>query len=274
MPEGHTIHRLARLQRASLAGQALSVDSPQGRFVQGAAELDGRVLTTVQAYGKHLFYRWGAPRGAPADETEVLHVHLGLFGRFRSFTGEAPPPTAGTRLRLVGDDVTVHLAGATTVELVTPPGEEALRARLGPDPLSRGARPEEARAALSRRRSPIGAALLDQRVLVGIGNVYRAEVLFLAGLHPDRPARDVTDAEFAVLWDLIVRQLRAGERSGRIVTVDPADVGVRSRSRVPSSERVYVYRRAGLPCRRCATTITSWASGGRTISACPTCQPR
>jgi endonuclease VIII len=129
-------------------------------------------------------------------------------------------------------------------------------------------------AALQRRRIAIGAALLDQSVVAGIGNVFRAEALFLAGVHPDRPARDVTRGEFEALWRILRVQLRAGERSGRIVTVIPAEVGAPNRANVPDAERVYVYRRTGQPCRRCGTPVTSWPLGGRSISACPACQPR
>jgi formamidopyrimidine-DNA glycosylase len=270
MPEGHTIHRLARLHRGDLAGRRVAVDSPQGRFAGGAARLDGTVLAGVDAYGKHLFYRWEDGGG----DHLTLHVHLGLFGRFRTFHGDAPLPTDSTRLRMRAEKVTVHLAGAVAVELLDPPEEDLLRARLGPDPLARRTDPEPAWAALQRRRTPIGAALLDQKVLAGIGNVFRAESLFACGIHPSVPANTLARAEFDQLWATLRRMLRAGERSGRIVTVDPAEVGARSAARVPPDERVHVYRRTGLPCRRCATAIESWTCAGRTISACPTCQPR
>ena len=84
MPEGHTIHRAARRQRRELGGQTLRASSPQGRFAEGAAALDGRRLEGVDAVGKHLFYRF--------DDGEVLHVHLGLFGRFRHHPAPAPEP--------------------------------------------------------------------------------------------------------------------------------------------------------------------------------------
>ncbi len=92
MPEGHTIHRAARRQNAVLAGHALRVSSPQGRFAAGAAALDGRVLLGVEAVGKHLFQRW--------EGHEVLHVHLGLFGRFREQPSPPEPPRGAVRLRV------------------------------------------------------------------------------------------------------------------------------------------------------------------------------
>jgi len=165
VPEGHTIHRLARLHRRALRGRTVAVTSPQDRFAAGAALLDGLTSTGVDAYGKHLFYRW--------SDGPTLHVHLGLYGKFRGYGEAAPLPTAGTRLTMATGDVTLHLAGPTACELLDPGEERRLRERLGPDPL--GLRPDPAafRANLSRRTLPIGAALLDRRVAAGIGNVYR-----------------------------------------------------------------------------------------------------
>jgi endonuclease-8 len=254
VPEGHTIHRIARLQREALAGRPVAVTSPQGRFAEGAALLDGQVLEDVEAVGKHLFYRFGP---------HTLHVHLGLIGQFRSFEGDAPPPTAGTRLAMRADGTTIYLSGPMVCGLIDPGSEDEIRAALGPDPLGDGTRDEFA-AALARRTTPIGAALLDQRVLAGVGNVYRAESLFLCGIHPERPARELTGAEVGCLWTTIVDRMRLGERLGRIVTVDDADEDGRV---------VYVYRRGGEPCRRCGTELRSWTLGGRTITACPVCQP-
>jgi endonuclease VIII len=270
VPEGHTIHRLARLHRRALVGRVVAADSPQGRFAEGAARLDGATATATEAWGKHLFHRYTGRGGDPL----TLHVHLGLFGRWRTHRLPGPEPTPGTRLRLRTDAAVLHLAGATAVELVDPDAEAAILARLGPDPLRADADPERAWAALQRRRSPIGAALMDQSVLAGVGNVYRAEVLFLCGVHPDRPAREVSREEWECLWAHAVRLLRAGERAGRIVTVDPAEVGAPSAAKVPGSARVYVYRRTGEPCRRCGTPVGRWEMAARRVYACPTCQPR
>jgi DNA-formamidopyrimidine glycosylase len=264
VPEGHTIHRHAREHRRLLRGRPLAVTSPQGRFAQGAALLDGRALADVEPHGKHLFYRW--------DGGLVLHVHLGLYGGFRTFTGVAPPPTPGTRLQLVADDLTVRLAGPTACDLIDPDEEATIRARLGPDPLRRDADREAVRVALARRPTPIGAVLLDQKVVAGIGNVYRCEMLFVCGIHPDRPAKSLTPDEFDCLWTQMNQMLRAGLRSGRIVTVDPAELGFSRRSMRLEDSR-YVYKRTDLPCRRCGTPIRSWTLGARAMYACPTCQP-
>lgn len=265
MPEGHTIHRLARLHRKALVGHQVSADSPQGRFAVGAARIDGGRATAVEAHGKHLFHRF--ERGL------TLHVHLGLFGAWRTHRAPGPVPTPGTRLRLGTEAVTLHLAGPTVCELVDPVQEDRIRAGLGPDPLDADADPDLAWAALRRRRSPIGAALMDQSVLAGVGNVYRAEALFLCAIHPDRPSREVAREEWDCLWSTLVRLLRAGERAGRIVTVDPAEVGARSAATVVDDERVYVYRRTGEPCRRCTTPVRRWEMAARRVYACPACQP-
>ena len=127
MPEGHTVHRLARQHRKALAGQTIITTSPQGRFSTGAKRLNGQELKRVDAHGKHLFYRWAGG--------EILHIHLGLFGKFRLHnTKPAPAPTPNTRLTMTGDEATVYLAGPTVCELVDPPEEESIRRRLGPAP--------------------------------------------------------------------------------------------------------------------------------------------
>ncbi len=275
MPEGHTIHRAARLQGHAFAGRRLAVTSPQGRFTEGAAALDGRRLERIDAVGKHLLYRF--------EDAPALHVHLGLFGRFRLHEGDDPPTASPqTRLELVARPegaagagrpaVTLRCSGPTACELLTDAEEATLRARLGPDPLEPAAGPAGFAAALSRRSAGIGQALLDQRAVAGVGNVYRAEALFLAGLHPDEPAAALGPDDVEALWATLRELLRTGERQGRIVTITPAD---RSRppSRLRRDEAVYVYGREGLPCRRCGALIRSWPLGGRRVFACPDCQP-
>ena len=150
MPEGHTIHRAARRQNAVLAGHALRVSSPQGRFAAGAAALDGRVLLGVEAVGKHLFQRW--------EGDEVLHVHLGLFGRFREQPSPPEPPRGAVRLRVEAPEVTMDLSGPTACELVGEEGMARIVDRLGQDPLRGDADPDRAsptsRAAACRSARP------------------------------------------------------------------------------------------------------------------------
>lgn len=267
MPEGHTIHRAARLHRRRFRGEALAVDSPQGRFAGGAARLDGLVLLDVEALGKHLLYRWASG--------DTLHVHLGLFGRFRTWSSGAPEPTEGTRLRWMGPSGTLHLSGPTVCELIDPDAEADLFARLGPDPLA----PQDGDTArfaqgLTRRRAAVAQVLLDQKLVAGIGNVYRAELLFLVGIDPFEPANEMGSEKASLLWELAVDLLTVGERLGRIVTVDHEEVGVTGPRDVPKGERLYVYNRDGAPCRRCGTEIRRAELAGRSVWWCPECQGR
>ncbi len=223
------------------------------------------MLEGVDARGKHLFYSWSSG--------DILHVHLGLFGKFRVHATDPPPPTDGTRLAWEAPSGRLYLAGATIVELIDPASREAIEHRLGPDPLA----PRDDDAArfaerLSARSVPIGAALLDQKAIAGVGNVYRAELLFMVGIDPATPAKDLDAGQVERLWVATVERLRAGERSGRIVTVDPAEVGARSARDLRRDDRLYAYKRDGQPCRRCGSEIRTTELGGRSIWWCPRCQ--
>jgi endonuclease-8 len=262
VPEGHTIHRLARRHRQFFAGDRVAVTSPQGRFL-GAGDVDGLVLEDTEAWGKHLFHRYEAGR--------IVHVHLGLFGRFTEHGVPAPPPRDTVRMRLRTAEHCVDLTGATACELLVPDEVDAIIARLGTDPLRRDADPDRGFASLQRRRVGIGRALMDQQVLAGVGNVYRAEVLFVHGLHPEMPANEVTEDQWEAIWTTLVAWMRDGARYGRIVTTDPVVIG-RARSRMRRDERLNVYKREH--CRTCATPIRRWDLAGRWAYACESCQPR
>ncbi|MGA0971715.1 MAG: zinc finger domain-containing protein, partial [Ilumatobacteraceae bacterium] len=128
-------------------------------------------------------------------------------------------------------------------------------------------------ATLARRRAPIAQVLLDQAVVAGIGNVYRAEFCFLAGIDPRRPANEVSSDDALALWEMSIRLMTIGERIGRIVTVDPVEVGAAKPGDLVRGDRLYVYKRAGQPCRRCATPVRSAMLASRRVWWCPTCQP-
>jgi endonuclease-8 len=263
MPEGHTLHRIARRHTELFAGRPVHADSPQGRFAEGAAQLDGHVLRTVEAYGKHLFY--------DVTGAGFLHVHLGLYGKFFEGAEPAPEPRGAVRLRLQNDDWWVELRGATAVEIITPPERDLILARLGPDPLRRGADPKRFVDRAAASRAPVGGLLMDQKFLAGIGNVFRAELLFRARIEPHRSGRDVGTEALQEIWSESVVLLRAGVRSGRIVTTLPADRDRRSGpARVEDAH--YVYRREGLPCRVCHTAIRREDFLGRNLFWCPSCQ--
>lgn len=266
VPEGHVLHRAARLQGRRFAGEKITASSPQGRFADGAARLDGTTLEAIDANGKHIFYRF--------DSGDVLHVHLGLFGKFRMEKIPAREPSPNARLVVESATDHLHLAGPTVCELLEPDDEERLVARLGPDPiLSPDDGAEIMVGKLARRSIPIAAALLDQSVVAGIGNVYRSELLFVVGLHPFTRSSAVDADVVRSLWEGAVGALREGERTGRIVTVDPAEVGAASKSDIARGDRLYAYKRRGEPCRRCGDVITSADVDGRSAWWCPTCQP-
>jgi endonuclease-8 len=262
VPEGHTIHRLARRHARLLVGQHLSADSPQGRFEDGARLLDGRLLAATDAWGKHLFHRY---------DDLWLHVHLGLYGKFRDGVLPAPQPRGALRLRLLGDSHWLELRGPTACEVLTETERRQVLARLGPDPLRRRPDVEGFVARVLRSRAAVGTLLMDQSVVAGVGNVYRAEVLFRQRLDPFRPGRLHDAAVLHALWDDLVGLLRAGVRAGRIVTTLPDD---RERPSGPLRrvDAYYVYGRAGLPCRICSTPVQDVLVSARRLFWCPVCQ--
>jgi endonuclease VIII len=276
MPEGHTIHRLARDHTRDFGGQTVAVTSPQGRMTEGAAMVDGRILRAIDAYGKHLFYRFAPvgtrPRKGADQRLTTIHVHLGLFGKFtrRAAPGETPRDTV--RMRLSGAKWTVDLTGPTDCRVIEPDEEAVIRARLGPDPIRDDADPELAWARIIKRKSTIGEALMDQKVMAGVGNVYRAESLFVHGIHPNRAANTVNRWEFDALWSTIVRMLRQGVEDARIITVADDELVTHGvpRRKIRSKEAVYVYKKDH--CRRCGTAIQRWDLSGRWAYACPSCQ--
>jgi endonuclease VIII len=262
VPEGHTLHRLAREQQRLFGGTVVAASSPQGRFVEGAAMIDGRELRRAEAYGKHLLQHYvGGP---------ILHVHLGLYGKFTIGAGAPPPPRGALRLRLSNALVWADLRGATTCELATPVDVETLLSRLGPDPLRRRSDPARAYQRISRSHTPIAALLMNQEVVAGIGNVYRAELLYRHRIDPFRPGRSLPAGIWDDMWTDLVQLMRAGVRTGRIVTVRDEDRP--RRGRLSPAESVYVYRRTGLPCRVCGTEIRTQVFVGRNLFWCPYCQ--
>lgn len=262
MPEGHTLHRLALDHRKWLVGEIVHVSSPQGRFQEGASALDGQQVTSVEAWGKHLFYRF--------ERGELLHVHLGLFGRFRRRAQPAPPPRGQIRLRMETSAECLDLSGPTACELFEPDEHAALLARLGPDLLRKDASRQDAWKRVKASSRTLGALLLDQSVLSGVGNVYRAEGLFVSGLHPELRGDELESRDFTRLWKTLVGMLQDGVRDRKIITVKHFDQAVGRKPR--RGERTWVYGRR--ECRRCGDAIRTWELASRTMYACETCQRR
>ena len=265
MPEGHTLHRLARELNRKVAGHIVESSSPQGRFSDGACLVDGHPFGQADAWGKHLLIRID---GA----AEQVHVHLGLYGKFTFTRGDEHPVVGQVRWRVRHPEWTADLRGPTACELLDPPSVDALKERLGPDPLRKDADPDRAWSRIHRSRAPIATLLMDQKVLAGVGNVYRAELLFRHQVDPELPGRDLDEATWLTMWDDLGVLMRHGVRTGRIETLRPEDQGPVLQRRRRGGGRGYVYRRTDLPCLVCGTPVRTRVLGGRNLFWCPSCQ--
>ncbi|MEW2517945.1 Fpg/Nei family DNA glycosylase [Actinacidiphila alni] len=268
MPEGHTIHRLAADHRDRFGGRTVRASSPQGKFSDSAALLDRQVMTGTEAHGKHLFLGFGA--------TGWVHVHLGLIGKVTFGDGKAPPATGTVRLRLANGAHWADLRGPAACELITEPEKRAIHDRLGPDPLRPDDDPDAVWRRLSRSRISVAALLMDQKVIAGVGNVYRAEVLFRHGVDPFLPGRELPRETWDAMWSDLVTLMREGVRTNRIDTVRP-EHEPEAMGRPPRKDdhggEVYVYRRTGQPCLVCGGEIRTQPLAARNLFWCPVCQP-
>jgi endonuclease VIII len=328
MPEGHSVHRIARQFERNIVGHRVAASSPQGRFADGAALLDGHRARGAQAVGKQMFVEF--------DDDLWLRVHLGMYGAW-DFAGEVtadatiasangrmgqtnqrgivldeavldsagenslssigaprrarvrmaeqttgldrdedwPPPVRGqVRLRLLTETTCADLRGPTACEVQRPDEVQASIAKLGPDPLVDDPDAGEERfvPVVRRKPTPIGLLLMDQAVVSGIGNVYRAELLFRARLNPHTPGREVPEDVVREIWRDWVRLLAIGVETGQMMTMDDLDPAAYRRAMRHRDDRHWVYRRAGLPCRVCGTAIVMEEAAGRKLYWCPRCQ--
>lgn len=267
MPEGDTIWRTAQTLHATLAGRTLAAFASVLPAVEAAAarlQLVGRVVESVEARGKHLLVHFA---GGPA-----LHTHLGMHGGWYVYRAGNPRAAGrGARARLATAEAVALCFGAPLVELLsaTELAEHTGLARLGPDLLDPSFDAATARERLRRvGDEPIGVALLDQTALAGIGNVYKSETLFLCGVDPRRRVADLDAATLDALIAMAASLLR------RNLGPD-----MRRTTPTPARERLWVYERAGEPCRRCGTPVIRIIQGGphtarlpRATWLCPTCQ--
>ena len=312
MPEGHTIHRLAAALSELYAGRRLAVSSPQGRFAAGAARLNGLVLLGARAHGKHLFLPFAPAADLPLDDGAVvwLRVHLGLYGAW-TFDGDAeftaphaigaprrrvgdrgehalrhgggsalsglsggddaaapapglwepPEPRGAVRLRLAGEHGVADLTGPAACELLDAEGLAAVRRRLGPDPLRAGGDIEV-----------FGELLMDQSVISGVGNIFRAETLLRCGVSPFRAGSRLSADRVRSLWRDLVPLMEYGVATGFITTVDAADVPDPLPEGDEEAARWYVYHRTGRPCLRCGSPVRERTAAGRRLFWCAACQ--
>ncbi len=269
MPEGHTLLRLARELDSAFAGGSVRVSSPQGRFAADAALIDGQECIAAESAGKHLFVEFPGER--------FLHVHLGLIGKFDLYPAPPPPVTTGqVRVRLENAATYADLRGATQCDLVGAERRNAIIGQLGADPLKPDADPGRAWARISRSHRPIGDLLMDQAVIGGVGNVFRAEVLYRQRLHPLRPGKTLRRSQFDAIWTDLVDLMEYGVATGRIDTVRPEHTP-EAMGRPPRKDdhggEVYVYRRHGQPCLVCGSKVRTEVLVGRNLFWCPRCQP-
>ncbi|MFT2816064.1 Fpg/Nei family DNA glycosylase [Leifsonia sp. A12D58] len=331
MPEGHSVHRIARQFARNFVGQRVALSSPQGRFAAGAAELDGHVMTDAKAVGKQMFLEF--------DNGLWLRVHLGLYGAW-DFAGEIqmdatiasangrmgqtnqrgtdmaldtdpvfdtdgensmhsigaprrtrvrmseqeketgeigtfpPEPVGQVRVRLLTDTVCADLRGPTACEVLTPDQVDAVLARLGPDPLLDSSKAAEDRftTMVRKKNTPIGLLLMDQSVVSGIGNVYRAEMLYRARINPYTPGKLLPEETVRGLWRDWAHLLEIGVTTGQMMTMDQLSPDDYVKAMASRADRHWVYKREGLPCRVCGVHITLEEMGARKLYWCPNCQ--
>ncbi|HEY5229531.1 MAG TPA: DNA-formamidopyrimidine glycosylase family protein [Galbitalea sp.] len=320
MPEGHSVHRIARQFSLHFVGKRVAASSPQGRFASGAAQIDGRLMVDAKAVGKQMFLEF--------DNGLWLRVHLGMYGAWDfagDFTADAttasangrmgqtnqrgtvldsrgedsllsigaprvarlrmseqetaapgadvfpPEPIGAVRVRLLTDNTVADLRGPTACDVMTPDQVQATIAKLGPDPLIGSPKVGEERFVASVRKTstPIGLLLMDQSVVSGIGNVYRAELLFRARLDPHKPGKDVPEEAVRALWKDWTKLLKIGVQTGQMLTMDGLGKKQYAAALANREDRHWVYHRTGEPCRVCGTSIVMEMAAGRKLYFCP-----
>ena len=296
MPEGDSIFRAARTLHRALAGHVVTrfdtAYAPLAR-VHDDTPITGRTIEAVDARGKHLVMRFsgdltgsdaalsraasGGPVGARLQFAWrgplALRTHMRMHGSWHVYRpGERwqRPPREMRVLVATADLVAVgfNIVDAE-FEAASAVGTRDAIADLGPDLLAPGFDAAEAIRRLRERGAvPIAEALLDQRALAGIGNVFKSEVLFEGGVHPETRVDALSDARLAGLVDIARRQLAAN-----VVETMPR-FGRRTTGRMAIAEGLWVYGRGGRPCRRCGTPITfaRLGLGARPTYWCPRCQ--
>lgn len=273
MPEGHTVHRTANAFAAEFAGKQLWVDSPQGRFNAGAALISGQKLRRSRAIGKQLFLEF--------ENGLTLRIHLGIYGKWTWKTSVDAkellnqPVKGEVRARFFSSDAIAELRGPTVCEVLNPAEVKTVEARLGPDPLNpesfkrdpRGEQFARFLTKVQKSSKSIGLLLMDQTVVSGIGNVYRAELLFRAGIDPYTPGNRLSQEQIHSLWKDAVALLKVGVKTGYMITRKELFTKKPSKA-----ERNFVYKRENQPCRVCSTSVSIAIEGGRKLYWCSGCQ--
>ena len=265
MPEGHSIHRVANTFRADYINSKVKIFSPQGRFESDAKLVSGRTLIESKAVGKQLFLSF--------DNELTIRVHLGIYGKWNFYQvpiAKAPDIWGQVRARFGVKTASADLRGPTVCEVIDQDAVNSVLRRLGPDPLNPDPSGKEALRFVTKVKSSkvsIGAALMNQAVVSGIGNVYRAELLFRAKLNPKTPGEKVSEREILAIWDDAVKLMNIGVKKGVMLTRDDHLKGT-----VLVKDRYFVYKREGLDCRVCNKKVVVEEFLARKLYWCPRCQ--
>ena len=262
MPEGHTVHRTARQFTKLFVGTSVEVSTPQGRFTD-AALITGQKMVKAEAWGKQMVLHF---------ESAAIRIHLGIYGKwnFKNFDQNPPEPVGQVRARFLNDGHVVDLRGPTACELVDFSELGKLFERLGPDPLRPDPKGEGKTRFVEKVNSSkvaIGQLLMDQSVLAGVGNVYRAELLFRANMSPFIPGNQIPAELVANIWDDAVALMPLGVKTGLMLTRDGFLKG-----RPKKDDRYSVYKREGLACRVCGEKVSIGLMQARKLYWCSSCQ--
>ena len=258
MPEGHTIHRAARDHRKALAGQKLSISSPQGRFSDGASLLNAQFCETVEAFGKHLVYRF--------QNKLALHVHLGLFGRIQKQRLPLKVPKGTVRVPIACKTHFIDINGPTICEVLDQSGVVGLINRIGPDVLRPDANPEISFQKIQQSKLPIGRLIMDQSIMAGIGNIYRTEILWRQAIHPEIPGKAISRQDFDRIWNDAAYLLAIGVKKNAIVTVDAQII-----SKKRTGEKYNIFGKVS--CPKCDAKLRHLEINKRRAFVCDACQP-
>jgi endonuclease-8 len=281
MPEGDTIFRAARTLHRALAGKMVTKFEsvfPKLTRVHDDAPITGRTIESVTARGKHILMTFSGPAADRAVERLVLRTHMRMNGSWHIYRpGERwQRPRGDMRIVIATEDfvaVGFSIPVAEWVAARAVDRHEELR-RLGPDLLAADFDAEEAFKRLRARGSELVAeALLNQRVMAGVGNVYKSEVLFACRVHPFAAVANLADEQLRCLIATARKFLQANVTEG--LAAMTTYVGFRRTTRRDSpSERLWVYGRAGEACRRCGAAIQIDKRGrdARLTYWCPGCQ--
>lgn len=263
MPEGHSVHRSANDFNTLFAGETVYIDSPQGRFSSEAKKISKRRLERARAIGKQLFLEF--------DNDLTLRVHLGIYGKWRRHApGDLPAVVGEVRARFSSSKAIFELRGPTVCEVLDDAEVKAIEKRLGPDPLNADPRGKQKLRFVEKvlaSRVSIGQLLMNQEVISGIGNVYRAELLFRAGVEPHTPGSQLLREVVEDIWDDSVKLMKVGVKTSYMITRDDLFT-----KRPSKAERNWVYKREGEPCRVCGTNISIELMAARKLYWCSGCQ--